>query len=86
MNVNATSSATVPLNSGPAPVRVVRGAWVVTTYRRPALVMRSVTLVAFRSEGSTRGACRVSSAGRAGLAGTPLATGYSNEVPFSRTS
>src|SRR5690348_14925002 len=59
--------------------RSTRGA---TTYSRPAFVIRSVTFCASSVDGSTFGACSESRGGRAGLAGTPLATGYSKDVPF----
>ena len=50
-------------------------------------VIRSDTFCASSVDGSTAGrlqSCRAAS--RAGFAGTPLATGYSNDVPFSSTS
>src|SRR4051812_32951485 len=57
-----------------------------TTYDNPAFIIRSVTFGASSVDGSTAGACKSVSGVRAGLAGTPLATGYSNESPFSSTS
>src|SRR6476661_797294 len=94
MQVAATRIATVAETSGPgraadsdrgadAAGRETGGA---TTYNKPACVIRSVTFCASSVDGSTLGACSESSGGSAGLAGTPLATGYSKEVPFSRTS
>src|SRR5689334_6687961 len=94
MQVAATSIATVAETIGPgraaasdretgAAGRETGGA---ATYSRPAFVIRSVTLCASSVDGSTLGACSESSGGKAELAGTPLATGYSNELPFSRTS
>ena len=94
MKVAATRAVTVAVTSGPgraalsgrevgAAGRETGGA---TTYSKPAAVIMSDTFCAFNAEGSTLGACSESSGGRAGFAGTPLATGYSNEVPFSSTS
>src|SRR6185312_10375570 len=94
MHVADTRMATVADTSGPgravlsgretgAAVRETGGA---TTYNKPAFVIRSVTVCALRFDGLTAGACSESSGGKAGLAGTPLATGYSNESPFSSTS
>src|SRR5882757_7140382 len=94
INVAATRIATVAVTSGPgrealshrltgAVGRETGGA---TTYNNPSFVIRFATFCASSVDGSTAGACSVSSGGRAGFAGTPLATGYSNEVPFSSTS
>src|SRR6476659_3201595 len=87
MHVAATRIATVAETSGPG--RAVwgdRDTGGATTYNKPAFVIRSDTLAASSVDGSTVGACSESSGGRAVFAGTPLATGYSNEVPFSSTS
>ena len=94
MKVAATRIATVADTSGPGRAvgsdretgAAARGTGGATTYNKPAFVIRSDTFWASSVEGSTFGACSESSGGRAGFAGTPLATGYSNEVPFSSTS
>src|SRR5690349_231182 len=94
MHVAATRMATVAETSGPGRAAVsgrVTGAAEretdgATTYNKPAFVIRSVTFWASSVEGSTFGACSEFNGGSAGLAGTSLATGYSNEVPFSSTS
>src|SRR6476646_10794416 len=96
MAVAATRIATVAETSGPgraaesdrepcAAGRESGGAGAIT-YNKPAFVIRSDTFCASSVEGSTLGACSESSGGRAGFAGTSLATGYSNELPFSSTS
>src|SRR3982074_3016877 len=90
----ATRIATVAVTSGPGREALSdRGTGGVgsetggaPTYNNPAFVIRSDTFCASSVDGSTAGACSASSGGRAGFAGTPLATGYSNEVPFSSTS
>ena len=95
MAVAATRIATVADTRGPGrETASARGMSTVgcatggaaVTYNKPAFVIRSVTCWAFSVDGSTAGACSESSGGNAGLAGTPLATGYSKEVPFSSTS
>src|SRR5689334_19320307 len=95
MQVAATRIATVTETSGPglavasdreASAMGAGTGGAAVTYSKPAFVIRSVTCCEFSVDGSTAGACSVSNGGSAGLAGTSLATGYSNEVPFSSTS
>src|SRR5262245_3892947 len=94
MQVAATRIATVAETTGPGRAELsVRDAGALgretegaATYNKPAFVIRSVTFSASSVDGSTLGAWSESSGGSAEFAGTPLATGYSNDVPFSSTS